>query len=121
MQYYFFTCTSIIRKDSIETTVKNSIKEKERFLGGWGGREGKATYESLVCIFSLLQTSFWKSIFLALAFLPVRGVKKGFLICSNLLIIAASLELIRNFIEMLYLLGNTNERSQSTEVSFAKD
>lgn len=54
-----------------------------------------------------------------MASLPVREVETGFLICRISWIIVATLELIRSFAEMLYLLGNANERSQSIEVSFA--
>lgn len=74
---YFLTHANIVRKDSIETTVKNTTKE-ERFPYMYGERKGKTVYESLFCIFSLLQTSFWKSVSSALASLPARGWRRAF-------------------------------------------
>lgn len=81
--------------------------------------ESKTKYDSLVCIFSLPQASLWKSTFLALASLPVRGVATGCLICDISPISAAISELSGSFGEMLYMPGNASLGTQSTEVSFA--
>lgn len=80
-------------------------------------RECVCKPESQDCIFSL--PKLWKSKFLALASLPVREVETRSLICRISQIIATSLEMIRSFGEMLYLLGNAKEKSQSIEVYFA--
>lgn len=100
----------MIRKNSIQTRVKSSIKEKERLLHIHISGERKTAYESLVCIFSLLQTRFWKNSIFHFTYSEGAGNKLSCL--YNSLITVASLELIRNFAEMLYLLENTNERRQ---------